>query len=155
MSRNNPKDSIQDVVSRAYRAADGIENVSADLGLAVSTLSEHTEMPKGKRAGGLGINYADTLARINRASAEVFANHFAALAGGSFVSAQSEAPLENVEHLSRIAKESAEGVAALARLEHGGSAYEAHEELTDIRRVVDAAIRDLAKPSIVRSGGAA
>lgn len=155
MSRNNPKDSIQDVVSRAYRAADGIENVSADLGLAVSTLSEHTEVPKGKRAGGLGINYVDTLARINPASAAVFARHFALLAGGSFTSAQEGSPLETVEHLARIAKESAEGVGALARLEHGGSRADAHRELVDIKEAVDAAIRDLAMPTVVKVGGAA
>ncbi|WP_375263217.1 hypothetical protein [Palleronia sp.] len=144
MSRNNPRDSIQDVVARAYRAAGGIENVSADLGLSIGTLSEHTGLPKGKRAGGLGINYADTLSRIHPEVAAVYAAHFAALAGGTFTAADEAAPLETVEHLSRIAKESAEGLTALARIEHGGSKADALEQLADIHRVVGEAIRDLA-----------
>ncbi|MGR3823837.1 MAG: hypothetical protein ACU0A5_14810 [Salipiger marinus] len=142
--RNTPKETIQSVVERAYEAAGGIQSAAADLGLAQSTLSEHTEIPKGKRAGGLGINYVDTLARINSGSAAVLAEHFAALAGGTFHAIRSDdEPRETWEHVAALVKEAAEGVSALNLLPHGGSRQNARQELVDIVRAAEAAIRDI------------
>jgi hypothetical protein len=75
--------SIQNAVREAYGAVGGLENASIDLGIGVSTLSYGTERSE-HRPGGIGVNYLDSLGRIEPRAATPIAQHFAALAGGVF-----------------------------------------------------------------------
>ena len=83
MTRPVRPGSPQAAVRAAIRAVGGIENASADLGLAISTLSYGSEQ-RDDRPGGLGVNYLDRLGRIEAAAALPMAQHFAHLAGGVF-----------------------------------------------------------------------
>lgn len=82
--RNTPVDSIQDTVRQAITAGGGLEAVSSDLGLAVSSLSRASSCDED-RPGGLGVNHLHTLGRIVPASAIPIASHFARLGGGLFL----------------------------------------------------------------------
>ncbi|MBU2936997.1 MULTISPECIES: hypothetical protein [Pacificibacter] len=75
--------SIQNAVREAYGAVGGLENASIDLGIGVSTLSYGTERSE-HRPGGIGVNYLDSLGRIEPRAATPIAQHFAMLAGGVF-----------------------------------------------------------------------
>ncbi|SEL44165.1 hypothetical protein [Pacificibacter marinus] len=75
--------SIQNAVREAYGAVGGLENASIDLGIGVSTLSYGTER-SDHRPGGIGVNYLDSLGRIEPSAAAPIAKHFATLAGGVF-----------------------------------------------------------------------
>lgn len=111
--RSAPRASIQSVVQSCYSAAGGIENVSADLGLAKSTLSEATELPTSeKRRGGLGLNHADTLARMHPGVARVLAEHFATLAGGTFHPLPAGVIDTLLSHVAVAARESGEAIHA-------------------------------------------
>ncbi|WP_422028115.1 hypothetical protein [Roseovarius sp.] len=135
--------SVQCCVQEAYRAAGGLECVSDDLGLSISTLSQHTEKPDGrKKAGGLGINYADTLARMHPAVAVVLAEHFAALAGGRFERFQSGDAREAWEHVSALCREVAEAVEKLS--DPNADPAEIQKELRDVVNAACAAQRDTA-----------
>jgi hypothetical protein len=148
MSRRVPRDSIQEIVARCYTAAGGVECAASDLGMSKSTLSEHAEIPRGKRAGGLGINYADTLARIHSEVATVLAQHFATLGGGTFTAFEEGPRLSVTQHISRLAKETAEGVCALNELPEGGCKAKARKELLEARQCIDDALRDLDAPQL-------
>lgn len=77
MTRPTRPGSIQAAVAEAFRACGGLDSVSADLGLALSTLSYATEL-RDDRPGGLGVAY---LGRMEPGAALPIARHFAALAG--------------------------------------------------------------------------
>jgi hypothetical protein len=114
MSRNHRHGTIQATVAEAYRAAGGIENAAADIGLSISTLSEATDVPRNsKRAGGLGINHLHILAIANPASAAVLAQHFARLAGGVFQPVQAGGTVVSLyDGCGTVSKECGEAVAA-------------------------------------------
>lgn len=82
--RNNRPGSIQAAIQESYTAAGGLENVSRDVGISITTLSYGTKVDED-RPGGLGINYLDRLCRIEPKAAEALARHFAALAGGIYM----------------------------------------------------------------------
>lgn len=84
MARRTRPGSMQSTVRAAYEAAGGLDCVSADTGLAASTLSYGTEV-REDRPGGLGLNYADRLSRMHKSVAAVFAQHFALLGEGVFM----------------------------------------------------------------------
>lgn len=135
--------SIQATVQKVYATNGGVENVATDLGLSLSTVSYGTEQ-NDNRPGGLGVNYLDQLARMNPKVAEVIADHFARLSGGSFAAPERPAPaLAPLQHARRLIAEGAEGQAALMALAEGGCPHEARRELVDIRDAVDAAISDI------------
>jgi hypothetical protein len=69
---------------QAIVAAGGLEAVSADLGLGLSTLSR-AYSDEDDRPGGLGVKYLHQLGRIVPDAAVPVANHFAMLAGGVFL----------------------------------------------------------------------
>lgn len=75
--------SINDATQKAFEAAGGLEAVSNDIGLAVSTLSRATS-DEEDRPGGIGVKYLHRLGRIVPDSAIPIAMHFADLAGGIY-----------------------------------------------------------------------
>lgn len=75
--------SVQSAVRASYAAVGGLESASIDLGIGVSTLSYGTERSE-HRPGGIGVNYLDSLGRIEPEAAVPIAEHFAMLAGGVF-----------------------------------------------------------------------
>ena len=153
--RNHKPGSIQAAVSQAYRAAGGLEEVSDCLGLSESALSEATQ--KGpKRPHGLGVNYLDRLARMKPEAAAVLAQHFAALAGGTFQPVASSQMRCLMALVSDKAKESGDSLSASIRVAQSGGATpreidDAIREL-DEQTAVDMALRaELVK---LREGGA-
>ncbi|PTW45675.1 hypothetical protein [Rhodovulum kholense] len=150
MARNNPHDSIQDAVYRAYEAAGGLKATSGILNLAMSTLSSFSEPPgSGKRSGGLGINYAHALSDARPEAAAVFARHFAALAGGVFQLIHTDPKITSLlSHCGIVAKECGEAQAALIRAAESASAknYEtAEKECEEARNAVDEVIAIIRK----------
>ncbi|MGH1447413.1 MAG: hypothetical protein ACRBBO_15370 [Cognatishimia sp.] len=83
MTRATRPGSIQATVQASFRAVGGLENASADMGVATSTLSYGLEVSE-HRPGGVGVNYLDRLGRIDSKAAAPIARHFAQLAGGFF-----------------------------------------------------------------------
>lgn len=81
--RCNRPGSIQDTVRSAISAGGGLEAVSSDLDLSISSLSRASGFDED-RPGGLGVNHLHRLGRIVPASAEPVAIHFARLAGGVY-----------------------------------------------------------------------
>ena len=75
--------SIQSAVRGSITAAGGLECVSNDLGVSVTTLSRATDLDE-ERPGGLGVNHLHRLGLIVSISAEPLARHFASLAGGFY-----------------------------------------------------------------------
>lgn len=141
--RSTRPGSIQAAVQAAYTANGGVENVSEDLGLSLSTVSYGTASDEA-RPGGIGVNYLDRLGRMCPDAAAAIARHFARLAGGRFMPDRGRASGEDpLHHATRLIRESAEGTTALMALSTGGSRADARRELVDIRNAVDAAILDL------------
>lgn len=81
--RSNRPGSIQDAVRSSISAGGGLEAVSSDLDLSVSSLSRASGHDED-RPGGLGVNHLHRLGRIVPAAAEPMAVHFARLAGGVY-----------------------------------------------------------------------
>lgn len=132
MTRATRPGSIQSVLREAYRLVGGVEAVAEDLHVRTSTVSYGTEV-REDRPGGLGLNYADQLARQHSGVAALLARHFAVLAGGSFVLADAGARgVSRLEHAKRLVIEAAEGSVALMELEAGGCRESAIRELIDV-----------------------
>ena len=139
--------SIQRCIQEAYRAAGGLECVSDDIGLSAGTLSEHTEKPNGrKKAGGLGVNYVDTLSRMHPEVAVVMAQHFASLAGGRFERFEPGDVRQAWEHVASLAREVAEAVEKLS--DPNADPNEIQKELRDVVDAACAAQRDTAVTTI-------
>lgn len=79
--RNNRPGSIQAAVREVYTTFGGLEAVSDSINVSPATLSNGTDI---ERPSGLGVNYLDSICRMEPACAAVIAQHFAALAGGVF-----------------------------------------------------------------------
>ncbi|MBU2868971.1 hypothetical protein [Pacificibacter marinus] len=136
--------SIQNAVREAYGAVGGLENASIDLGIGVSTLSYGTERSE-HRPGGIGVNYLDSLGRIEPRTAVPIANHFAMLAGGVF----QPVDLDGVtaSDVYRIAKEfsdvltkDAEAHSKASVDPNGYTAKEAGEQLVELDELIAVAV---------------
>jgi hypothetical protein len=136
--------SIQNAVREAYGAVGGLENASIDLGIGVSTLSYGTERSE-HRPGGIGVNYLDSLGRIEPRAATPIAQHFAALAGGVFQ------PVDlagvTASDVYRVAKEFSDVLTkdALAHSKgsddpNGYTFKEAGEQLVELDELIAAAV---------------
>jgi len=136
--------SIQNAVREAYGAVGGLENASIDLGIGVSTLSYGTER-SDHRPGGIGVNYLDSLGRIEPSAAEPIARHFATLAGGVF----QPVDLDGVtaSDVYRIAKEFSDVLTKDAEAHSkssidpkGYTAKEAGEQLVELDELIAVAV---------------
>jgi hypothetical protein len=136
--------SIQNAVREAYGAVGGLENASIDLGIGVSTLSYGTER-SDHRPGGIGVNYLDSLGRIEPRAATPIAQHFATLAGGVFQ------PVDlagvTASDVYRIAKEFSDVLTKDAEAHSKGSidskgytAKEAAEQLVELDELIAVAV---------------
>lgn len=135
MTRMTRPGSIQSVLRAAYRLVGGVEAVAEDLSVRISTVSYGTEL-RDDRPGGLGLNYADQLARQHSGVAALLARHFAVLGGGSFVTGEAAShAVSRLEHAKRLVIEAAEGSVALMEIEAGGCLQAAIRELMDVEEM--------------------
>lgn len=148
---------ISEAVQNAVEAVPGMKHrdVASFLGISGATLSYGTDVPEDRPAG-LGVAYLHRLAVAFPEAAAPIAEHFAALAGGTFHSIDSEAqPQAMWQHVATMAKETGEAVAALSSIEHGADRAEVRREIIEAREALDAAIRDLDAQNAVQMRGAA
>lgn len=109
--RNNRPGSIQAAVREVYTACGGLEAVGDDIKVSVATLSNGTDI---ERPAGLGVNYLDTICRMNKAGAAIMARHFATLAGGVFQPVElCEMDACIVKHSQRLVLENGQASAAV------------------------------------------
>nr|WP_319250485.1 hypothetical protein [uncultured Celeribacter sp.] len=142
--RDHRPGSIQSAVHQAYRAVGGLEAASADLGIAISTLSYGTER-NDHRPGGIGVNYLDTLARIERGAAVPLAEHFAHLAGGVFqpvdVTGVTAADVHRLtREFSDVLAKHADAHSSASENPEDYTAAEASAQLVEIDELVEAAV---------------
>lgn len=136
---------ISEAVQNAVEAVPNMKHrqVAEMLGISGATLS-YGMAPSEDRPAGLGVAHLHRLAVAFPQAAVPLAEHFAALAGGTFQSIDSSAePRAMWQHVAAMAKETGEAVAALSSIEHGADRAEVRREIIEARQALDAALRDL------------
>lgn len=142
--RNAPKGSIQDAVRQCITKVGGLEAASHDINLSPATLSRASGFDED-RPGGLGVNYLHQLGRIDPASVEPIACHFAELAGGVFQPMPDDG--KSFPCFSDLLKEFSDVVARHATAHSSDSAnpedftaQEARDQMAEVRELVQAAL---------------
>ena len=142
--RNHRPGSIQSAISSAFSAVHGLENVSVDLGVSVTTLSYGTAVDEA-RPGGLGVNYIDRLGRMHSEAAVPIAEHFAALAGGVFQPVDLKGVTgADVHRLTRefsdVLTKHAEAHSSASENPQDYTAKEAQAQLVELEDLIEAAV---------------
>lgn len=156
MTRRTRPGTIQAAVSAAYKHVGGVENVAADLGLSVSTVSYGTELQEGR--GGLGVNYLDRLGRIDPGAAVPIAQHFALLAGGVFqplnLAGEMAADLALLtREFSDVLAKHAEAHSSASGDPTGYTVEEAAQQVKELDELIAASVRMRASVAAIAAGG--
>lgn len=143
MTRATRPGSVQDMFRRICNALGGVENAAADAGVSISTISYGMELNEA-RPGGIGLNHADRLCRMHPEAAEVAAQHFALLAGGTYLPAvaggDAGADLARVMHeFSEVVAKHAAAHSEASPDPTGYTALEAAEQAAEVAELIAAA----------------